>query len=352
MKFTWKICVLCCFLTLLLFTNVISGDIEIPAKSTIEDTLVVAVRSNQHDLFLYRSEAAGFHLELIRAYSYTKGQPYRIRLEPDENKRWQLLFNGEVDMLISTQDDSSLQAQLNHRQVLYSMPLENNTNSVWVVNKDDQQFISETNAWIDYYRTTPEYEYKWQTYFIARNPSAVKAQTTLSPYDQLIKHYAKNINWDWRLLAALIYQESKFRPNVESYRGAYGLMQITPTTANHFKFENIEDPQKNIAAGTSVLRSLQKEINNDTATVYDNTCFILAAYNAGIGRLKQCKKFAATQGKNPFSWQEVATVIPLMKHRIYYENDDDINRFKGAETLNYVEEVMDRFELYKLLLPS
>lgn len=309
----------------------------------------MAVRPNTNDFYLYRSEVVGFQLELIRAYSYTRSQPYHIYLETDENKRWQALLNGKITIIVCSQDDSTLHRYRQQHKVFYSAPLEDYSNSVWVVHKKNRHLLADVNMWISYYRTSPEYYFKWQNYFVLRDPANINQQTSLSSYDWIIKRYAKRLEWDWRLLASMIYQESRFHPEALSYRGAYGLMQITPVAAEHHLLYNIKEPEDNIEAGTRILRSLQKTVSNDTASLYNNICFILAAYNAGANRIAQCRRFAVSQGKNQYIWKEVADVIPLMNYPIHYESND-IYRFKGAETLNYVEKIMDRYKLYKVLL--
>jgi len=355
MKPARKICiVLCCFAFLPLVFAVFRLTPEKTARrehGNEKDSLVIAVRPNTNDFYLYRSEAVGFQLELIRAYSYTRNQTYRIYWETDENKRWQALLNDKITILVCRQDDSTLHQYHRQNKVFYSTLLEDYSNAVWVVSKENRHLLTDANIWIRYYRTTPEYNIKRQTYFVLRDPANIYQQTGLSSYDRLIKYYAKRIGWDWRLLASLIYQESRFRPDAVSYRGAFGLMQIMPATAEDYSLYNIEEPEDNIEGGTRILRSLQRTISSDSASIYDNICFILAAYNAGANRIAQCRRFAEIQGKNRYVWKEVAEVIPLMKHPIHYENND-IYRFKGAETLNYVEKVMERFELYKVLLPE
>jgi len=318
-----------------------------------KDTLVMAVRPNSNDCYLYRSEVVGFHLELVRACTHAHSQVYRIYYETDEKKRWQALLQGEVTILVCSSDDSLLLQYHKERKVFHSPSLEAHSNSVWVVNEENRRLLVNLNKWIVYYLSTPEYEIKRQRYFVLRNPDNIKPQTELSVYDRIIKRCAERLNWDWRLLASLIYQESRFQHEALSHRGAYGLMQIIPATAEHYRLHDMETPEDNIEAGTKILHYLQRDLASDTASVYDNKCFILAAYNAGKGRIDQCRRFAVLQEKNQYKWSEVASVIPLMKHPVYYENEENnISRFKGAETLNYVEKIMDRYELYKVLLPE
>ncbi len=323
---------------------------ELPAYPNI-DTLVASLRSNQSDYYLFRGEPAGYHMELIRAYARSIKKPYRIRIEPDINKRWQDLLDGEVNLVVSSSEDDSVLHYKGHR-LFKSLPLEKNTNSVWVVTRDNRHLLESINKWIAYYSTTPEYKIRQETYFVARINLPVKAHyASLSPYDHLIKHYAHEVNWDWRLLASLIYQESKFHPDAESYRGAYGLMQVTPRTAEFFKIENFESPHHNMEAGIKLIKYLQRKIPLDSVSSADSIRFVLAAYNAGLSRLRDCRQFATSQGKDAKVWKDVASVIPLMKHQVFYDSDDiQLGRFKGVETLNYVEQVMDRYENYKVLV--
>ncbi len=80
----------------------------------------------------------------------------------------------------------------------------------------------------------------------------------VSPWDDLIKEYSETIKWDWRLLASLICQESRFIPNVISRVGAYGLMQIMPETGKHFGIDITSSPESNIKAGAKYIIWLYK----------------------------------------------------------------------------------------------
>ena len=84
-------------------------------------------------------------------------------------------------------------------------------------------------------------------------------QGTISHYDHIIQRYAKNINWDWRLVAAVIHQESRFNPNARSWCGAQGLMQLMPGTAHQLGvYNNVYNPEINIQAGTNYLKQIEK----------------------------------------------------------------------------------------------
>ncbi len=314
------------------------------------DTIIASLRSNQHGYLLFRGEPTGFQMELIRHFAQSMNKPFRIRIDTGLHNRWSELLNNDVNIIVSnSEDDSVLQVYKN--ELLVSVPIEETTRSVWVVTQHNRPLLTAINSWIHAYRTTTEYAIRRQAYFTRLNYPAKAPYTTLSAYDKLIKHYALQIGWDWRLLASLVYQESKFRPDAESHRGAYGLMQITPPTADFLKVDSIEEPEQNLEAGIQFIRYLQRNIEMDSVSQTDSIRFVLAAYNAGLNRLKDCRQFTQSQGKNPNSWTDVASVIPLMKLKIFYDSDDiELGYFRGLETLNYVDEVMNRYEHYKQLV--
>ncbi len=349
---TYLLCfVLVLVLAVISFQRPKTRDTKVRLREPDIDTLVASLRSNRNDYYLYRGEPAGYHMELIRAFASFIGKPYRISVVSDTDKRWEELLDGRVHIVVSNYEDDSIRS-VYKEQLMDSGPLEESSYSVWVLNRDHQTLMEAIWIWMSHYRNTKEYSRKQQTYFMAQLNLPVKAYyTSLSPYDQTIKQQAKTIGWDWRLLASLIYQESKFNPYVESYRGASGLMQITPVTAEFFNTGDISNPVENIKAGVQVLRYLQRNMKLDSVSAADSIRFVLAAYNAGHGRINDCRTFARSQGKNPNEWKDVVAVIPLMKHRVFYDSEDiRLGRFKGVETLNYVDQVMDRYENYKVLV--
>src|SRR5690606_16819394 len=81
----------------------------------------------------------------------------------------------------------------------------------------------------------------------------------ISIYDDLIKTKAKELGWDWKLLASMIYQESVFIPDTESWAGAQGLMQLMPSTGKYYGAKNLFDPAQNMSAGVNFLKFLDKQ---------------------------------------------------------------------------------------------
>ena len=175
----------------------------------------------------------------------------------------------------------------------------------------------------------------------------------MSPYDDIIKKYAADLGWDWRMLAAVIYQESKFSINSRSHRGAQGLMQVMPQTARYYEIDDLLDPEKNIMAGTSHLKRLQKLYSKCGMESIEQVKFTLAAYNAGEGRVADCRNFAASRQIDNNSWEEIVNLIPLMREdSILEEESVKLGKFNGYETIAYIDSVMSLYNAFCTICPE
>ncbi len=316
------------------------------------DTIVFSVRNHYGDYFLYRSEPVGYQLDLIRSFAKSQHCAYRIVVESDLEKRWKGLLKGEVDVVVCTSEADSIREKYD-KQIVTSMAIDENTNAVWATSVKNVGLVNAINRWLAQYRDTKEHQQKQQKYFESRMVLPVRTTYgSLSPYDAAIKYYAERIGWDWRLLAALVCQESRFQNDVISKRGAEGLMQVMPQTAELYGVVDLQDPKENLRAGTNFLQSLQKYFAKDSLIDEANQVkFVLASYNAGLGRIIDCRKFAESLNKNPNVWEDVASVIPLMKHEIHYSGESiELGRFKGNETLRFVDNIMERYQHYQNLI--
>ena len=138
----------------------------------------------------------------------------------------------------------------------------------------------------------------------------------MSKYDYLIKKYAAQIGMDWRLLAAIIFQESKFNEQALSPVGAKGLMQVMDIAALHYGEPGADlfDPETNIRLGTDVLEDLVEQFRDEGVAEEDIIRFAIASYNVGGGALARRRAEADSLGLNPNSWSDVATVFDREEH--------------------------------------
>jgi len=185
-------------------------------------------------------------------------------------------------------------------------------------------------------------------YFALRKIKIPKG--AISPYDHLFKKYAQSIHWDWRLLAALAFHESRFDPTDESWSGAGGIMQLMPRTALKFGLDRntVFDPEMNIEAGVQYIKSLNlifRQIENKE----ERFKFILAAYNSGPAHVLDAMALAKKFGKNPHIWFNHVEYFLLKKDDPDFYNDPVVKYgyYRGKETVKYVQSTLSTFEKYQ-----
>lgn len=227
--------------------------------------------------------------------------------------------------------------------------------TVWAV-KDEEQ-LRQVNSWISHITSMEFYRDAKSSYCRSFNPHRRAEKgiitKTLSPYDDIIKRYAAELGWDWRMLAAVIYQESKFSINSVSHRGARGLMQVMPQTARYYKIDDLLDPEKNIKAGTSHLKRLQRLYSKSGMNEIEKVKFTLAAYNAGEGRVADCRNFAESRQADKNNWESIVSLIPLMREdSILEEESVKLGKFEGYETIAYIDSIMSLYDSFCKICPG
>lgn len=230
--------------------------------------------------------------------------------------------------------------------------------AAWAVVKDNAELLEFVNSWYSDASKQNSFKkiylkyFEKSKYFEASGLPKIKKANSISQYDDLLRKYAAQIGWDWRLLAALVYKESKFDPATVSWAGACGLMQLMPKTAKTLgieKEEDMFDPEMSIAAGVKYLKKLEK-IFSSVEDKDERMKFTLAAYNSGPGHILDGRAFARKYGKNPDVWTgNVEPYIMLKSEPEYYTDTICKSGYcRGEETVKYVDEVLAKWEQYKL----
>ena len=172
----------------------------------------------------------------------------------------------------------------------------------------------------------------------------------ISPYDSLFRTYADTIGWDWKMLAAVAYVESKFDTAAVSAVGAQGLMQMMPQTARAMGIpEGMEqNPAESVRAATDYFIYLSHLFRRVPEPERIN--FVLASYNAGFGHIHDAMRLAHKYGKNRHVWNDnVETYLRLKNDSIYYTDSLCRNgRFSGVETILFVRKVQHKYSEYRL----
>lgn len=170
---------------------------------------------------------------------------------------------------------------------------------------------------------------------------------SLSPYDDLIKSVADSAGLDWLLMTSIVAQETKFNPQSTSWAGAVGLMQILPQYSEVPDSTLLYDEKINLQEGARIIKN-----HLDHYSYMDSTnqwSFALAAYNVGQGHLADARRLAIDQNKNPNEWENVSDALLKLMHRTYYQNARH-GFCRGVETVQYVREIKNRYEIYKNIL--
>ena len=140
-------------------------------------------------------------------------------------------------------------------------------------------------------------------------------QTTRLPtYQALFEQAGLDYDFDWRLLAAIGFQESRWNPIARSHTGVRGLMMITKGTAGELGITNRLDPTQSINGGAKFLRSLNRRLD-PTIEEPDRTWLALAAYNVGLGHVHDARALAREAGDNPNHWQQLRKHLPKLAQK-------------------------------------
>ena len=172
----------------------------------------------------------------------------------------------------------------------------------------------------------------------------------VSAYDSIFRAYADTIGWDWKMLAAVAYVESKFDTAAVSSVGARGLMQIMPQTARAMGIpEGMEhNPDESVRAAAEYFEYLSHLFRRVPEGERIN--FVLASYNAGFGHIQDAMRLASKYGKNRYVWNDnVESYLRLKNDSVYFTDSLCRNgRFNATETILFVRRVQHKYGEYRL----
>lgn len=171
----------------------------------------------------------------------------------------------------------------------------------------------------------------------------------ISPYDEIIHRNASNHQIDWRLIASMIHTESSFRKDAVSPAGAQGLMQIMPAVAREQGVASARHPEENIRAGIVHYKRFAQLIRGKSPE--DTLALSLAAYNAGLGHVRDAQRLAKRMKINHRSWKNVHRMLLLLEEPFYYK-EATYGFCKGTETVEYVSRVLKKYATYRAKFPT
>jgi len=168
-------------------------------------------------------------------------------------------------------------------------------------------------------------------------------QQRLPKYEKHFKSYAKVEQVDWRLLAAIGYQESMWQPEVTSKTGVRGLMMLTQRTAQAMGVSNRLDPRQSIQGGAKYFMKIKEELD-DSIKEPDRTWFALAAYNVGGGHLEDARTLAKREKLNPNKWLDVKKMLPRLAQKQWYRQTK-YGYARGGEPVHFVANIRRYYDI-------
>lgn len=262
---------------------------------------------------------------------------------------------GEVDLTVADSPDFNIQRHF-YPDLRIALDLEIEDPIAWAFPKDDgdsllaraDEFIiaadrSGTLARVHdrYYGHTKKYDYVGTRNFIRHY------QSRLPRYRPMFEAAGAESGIDWRLLAAIGYQESHWRANAVSPTGVRGIMMLTQDTADYLGLEDREDPETSIFGGARYYR-LQTDRVADSVDEPDRTWMALAAYNVGFNHLKDARLITQWQGGDPNSWIDVSDALPLLSQKKWF-TQVPYGYARGWEPVLYVNNIRAYYNILKWL---
>lgn len=293
-------------------------------------TLIVATLNGPDTYYDYHGQPQGTQYLLSRAFASHIGVKLQIALAPDTAALQQMLAQGQADLV--------------------ALP----TTQPWATRPEATQLRQRLNQWWHTQRPAAQQA-------ISRPPAPKRRQAqaamkdrkggVVSAYDHLLVQAAQSLGWDWRLLAAMCYQESAFDAQAESWMGARGLMQVMPATARELGIhpDALWNAATNIRAATQYIRRLERTFA-DVPDADQRRLMVLAAYNGGSLHIRDAMALASAHGADPHRWHQVSQwVLRLAEPQYYRHPAVEHGYMRGSETEAYVRQILDRWAQYRRL---
>ncbi len=306
-----------------------------------------------------RNSPGYYHLNRL----WHQGHDLIVREAPDHIDTESLLAqvaDGRINAVIT--DDKTFHSAKNYMQGLATGPTIAEKDTIaWAVRKNSPELETQLNSFLRnhfwftdngkrvnrstflnileqrYFEESP----KLEAYY---NPESNYSNVGLfSSYADLVKSTADSLDLNWLLLTSIIAQESNFNSESKSWAGAVGLMQILPRYSTT-EYQHLYKPEINIREGAGIIKQhLDRYAYLDSLNQWS---FALATYNAGIGHMIDARRLVMEQNRDPNQWENVADALLMLMQRRYYQHAR-YGYCHGIETVQYVKQVLNRYQTYK-----
>ena len=282
-----------------------------------------------------------------------KGLDLTVKLHDDVPT--EELIRRVADKEIEVTVADSIIAELSRRyypNIKIGIPIDEPQSLGWAVRKKDKALLSAINTFFGKIKTDGTFDDIYRDYYanvqifdrFDLKKFHQRINTRLPKYETIIKKAAKQYGFDWRLIAAIIYQESHFNPRARSHRGVRGLMQITKPTAQEMGVTNRLDPEQSVMGGVRYLRKLYQRY--DEAQGFDRTLITLASYNVGPRHIASAQRIAREKGLDPHKWSSLEQTLPLLCYEKYIRMSKH-GYCRGSEPVRYVNRILTYFDILR-----
>jgi len=265
-----------------------------------------------------------------------------------------MVRRGKAELALIDSNEFKVQQTL-YPRLKVAFDLSSEQDMVWYLppGRDNARFLARINAFLDSLRRSGALEDIRHAHFghtegisrISSHTFTLKMHRELPPYRGLIKRVAAEYQMDWRLLAAIAYQESHWNPKAASPTGVRGMMMLTVATARELGVENRLDTTESLRGGARYFKNMLRRLPASIEEP-DRTWMALAAYNIGLGHLEDARVITQNQGANPDLWRDVMERLPLLQKSRHYRNTR-YGYARGREAVTYVQNIRQYYSILR-----
>ena len=262
-----------------------------------------------------------------------------------------MVDEGQIDLTLVDSNEVAMN-QVYFPNVRVAFDLGDARDQRWAVALgDDNSLLNEINEFLDKVQKNGTLQRLKDRYYghvdvlgyVGAYTFAQHLQQRLPRYEKHFRNSAKEEQVDWRLLAAIGYQESLWQPSVTSKTGVRGLMMLTQRTAEAMGVSNRLDAQQSIKGGAKYFMYMKSQLDDDIEEP-DRTWFALAAYNVGSGHLDDARKLAKQEGLNPNKWLDVKKMLPRLSQKQWYRKTR-YGYARGGEPVHFVANIRRYYDI-------
>ena len=260
------------------------------------------------------------------------------------------VWKKEIDCTVADTHIFSI-SQRYYPELISTMKLTPKLNLGWILRQGDDSLTESLYRWLNKYERSGKmaelhnFYYGFLKIFDYYDTKVFdkRVKKTLPRYKKLFKNAGKKYNIPWIILAAQSYQESHWKPKAKSYTGVRGMMMLTKSTAKLLGVKNRLSVTQSINGGAKYFNMMRERFPKDLEGK-NLWAFTLAAYNVGLGHVYDAQKLAKKMNKNPNSWNDLKTILPLLTQKKYNKNLKH-GYARGNEPVHYVDAIQHYYDI-------